>query len=51
VTASLASGPATRGRPEPGALPRLLYVEDETEIARIAVEVLGRDYDVTHAPH
>ncbi|MEV8273682.1 response regulator transcription factor [Microbacterium sp. NPDC077184] len=29
--------------------PRLLYVEDEPEIARIAVEVLGDEYDVDHA--
>lgn len=28
------------------ALPRLLYVEDETEIAGIVIEVLAEDYDV-----
>ncbi|MDN3496793.1 response regulator transcription factor [Planococcus sp. APC 4015] len=31
------------------ARPRLLYVEDEDEIARIAVEVLSDDYEVDHA--
>ena len=31
------------------ARPRLLYVEDEPEIAQIAVEVLGDEYDVDHA--
>lgn len=31
------------------ALPRLLYVEDEAEIARIAIEVLSEDYEVDHA--
>jgi two-component system response regulator QseB len=31
------------------SLPRLLYVEDDVTIAAIAVEVLGDDYDVTHA--
>ncbi|KHK99516.1 response regulator [Microbacterium mangrovi] len=31
------------------SLPRLLYVEDDATIAAIAVEVLGEDYDVTHA--
>lgn len=29
-------------------LPRLLYVEDEEEMALIAVEVLSDEYDVTH---
>ncbi|SIT78729.1 response regulator transcription factor [Microbacterium sp. RU33B] len=31
------------------ARPRLLYVEDEGEIAQIVVEVLSEDYDVDHA--
>ena len=31
------------------SLPRLLYVEDDATIAAIALEVLGEDYDVTHA--
>ncbi|MGN6221581.1 MAG: response regulator transcription factor [Microbacterium sp.] len=33
----------------PPAAPRLLYVEDETEIAEIVVELLGDEYRVDHA--
>ena len=33
----------------PSAAPRLLYVEDEAEIAGIVVEMLGDEYDVDHA--
>jgi two-component system response regulator QseB len=32
-----------------GVLPRLLYVEDEADIAEILVEVLGDEYDIDHA--
>lgn len=39
--------PSSSSPPSPG--PRLLYVEDEAEIAGIVVEMLGDEYDVDHA--
>jgi len=33
----------------PSAVPRLLYVEDESEIAGIVVELLGDEYRIDHA--